>query len=132
MSWPICLTSQSLTPTRDEQLNWPRDLGGSGWSIVEADSFVTGVAACGGHSAIEEVIAPVKLGLNRNPSQFAATPRPGIRLAKTKTHWRGLDIVMGFSIWFRINEASSTVELLWIELTNPDVGDGDDIRENPF
>lgn len=107
-------------------------MGGNGWIIVEADSFAAGVAACGGHSLIEEVIAPVKLGLNRNPKQFLSTSKPGVRLAKTKTHWRGADIVLGYSVWFRVIENGSTVELLYIEMTNPDAGDWENGDEIPF
>jgi hypothetical protein len=108
-----------------------RNLVGNGWTIVEADSFAAGVASCGGHAIIEEVIAPVKLGLNRNPHQFSPVGLK-VRMAKTKTHWRGPDIVMGYSVWFRIIDATSTVELLWIEQTNPDSGDGDDAWESAF
>lgn len=101
-------------------------MAGNGWTIVEAESFETGVAACGGHLFIEEVIAPVKLGLNRNPKQFPETARSGIYLAKTKTHWKGADIVLGYSVWFRVLEKTLTVELLYVELTNPDPGSLDD------
>lgn len=94
----------------------------SGWEIEEAQSFERGVAACGGHRVVEEAIAPVKLGLNRNPGQFLATKYQDIYLAKTKTHWRGSEIVMGYSIWFKLLPEKMTVSLLWIEWTNPDEG----------
>jgi hypothetical protein len=101
-------------------------LVGKGWTIVEAPSFDAGAATCGGHTFIEEIIAPVKLGLHRNPKQFPETARQGIYIAKTKTHWRGPDIVLGYSVWFRVTEATLTVELLYIELTNPDAWSWED------
>ncbi|MFO1201997.1 MAG: hypothetical protein U1E58_05105 [Tabrizicola sp.] len=124
--------SQSLHLTRSEPKSWQRNLVGNGWSIVEAQSFEAGVAACGGYSFIEEIIAPVKLGLHRNPKQFIETARPGIYLAKTKTHWKGADIVLGYSIWFRVIEQALTVELLYIEMTNPDFWNGDESDEIPW
>lgn len=106
--------------TTSAQKIWQRSLGGNGWTIVEADSFSAGAAACGGFRAVEDIIAPIKLGLSRNPKQFPLTARPNIGIAKTITHWRGAEIVMGYTVWFRVIEQAQTVELLFIEVTNPD------------
>lgn len=95
-------------------------MAGNGWSIVEADSFDRGVAGCGGHQVVEEAIAPIKLGLNRNPRAFLATNVPSVFLAKTKLHWSGPDIIMAYSVWFRIMEETRSVELLHVEWTNPE------------
>jgi hypothetical protein len=107
-------------------------LAGSGWTIVEAPSFDAGAAACGGHRLIEEIIAPVKLGLSRNPKQFLETQRPGIWLAKTKTHWRGPEIILAYSIWFKVIDEVSEVVLLYIAYTNPDEADWGSGDEVPF
>jgi len=100
-------------------------LAGNGWSIVEADSFDRGVAGCGGHRVVEEAIAPIKLGLSRNPGAFLATNTPGISLAKTKLHWNGPDIILAYSVWFRIIEKNKTVELLHVEWTDPEIDEWD-------
>mgnify|MGYP001546571159 CR=1 FL=1 len=106
-------------------------MGGNGWQIVEADSFERGVASCGGHQSVEEAIAPIKLGVSSNQTKFLSTDFPDIYLAKTKLRWNGPEIVMAHSVWFRVIDASRTVELLWVEWTNPENGgwsDGDEIH----
>lgn len=109
--------------TISAQKRWQHSLGGNGWTIVEADSFNAGAAACGGLRAVEDITAPIKLGLSRNPNQFPSTSHPNIGIAKTITHWRGAEIVMGYTVWFRVIDQEQTVELLFIELTNPDNGE---------
>ncbi|MGB3653417.1 MAG: hypothetical protein WBA41_19660, partial [Rivularia sp. (in: cyanobacteria)] len=77
---------------------------GSGWEVFEAASFERGVASCGGHPVVEDAIAAIKFGLNRNPKQFLRTSFEEVFLAKTKLHRSGPEIVMAYSIWFRIHE----------------------------
>lgn len=108
-------------------MNW----AGSGWAIVEGDDFERGAMQCGGLQAIEEIIAPIKLGLSRNPFGFHETEVPGIRIARTKLRVSGFDVVLSHSIWFRIDEEQRQVVLLWVEITKPDDVDWDD-NDIPF
>lgn len=100
--------------------SWRAVLDGNGWEIVEASSFELGIAHCGGHQVVEEAIAPIKLGLCRNPDQYLETDRPGIFLAKSKLRTNGPDIIMAYSLWFRLSREQQVVELLHVEWTNPD------------
>lgn len=93
---------------------------GSGWEIEEADSFELGVAGCGGHHVIEEAIAPIKLGCCRNPEFFPSTGVDGIRVAKTKLRFIGSEIVMAYTVWFRVDRERRTVVLLDVRLTDPE------------
>ncbi len=95
-------------------------MAGSFWQIIEAESFERGVAKCGGHRVVEEAIAPVKLGISRNPQEFIKTHIPGIYLAKTRLHWQGPEIVLSYSIWFYVWDEHRIAELRWIEWTDPD------------
>lgn len=110
--------------------NWQSALDGNGWKIEEAPSFEAGVAACGGHQVVEEVIAPIKLGCCRNPMFFPPTRVPGVRIAKTKVRFNGPEIIMGHSVLFRVDRDRRTVVLLHVELTNPDPWIEDDF--DPF
>lgn len=67
---------------------------------------------CGGFEAIEEIVAPVKFALTKNPLVFDETNRKGIRIAKTGLHCKGSEIVLAHTIWFRADIETSTVELL--------------------
>lgn len=94
-------------------------MAGNGWQVVESDSFERGALQCGGLEAIEEIIAPIKLALTINPFVFPETSTKGTRIAKTKLHFKGSDIVLAHTVWFRAESDTSTVELLWIEVTDP-------------
>lgn len=86
---------------------------------------------CGGLSVVDEVIAPIKYALSRNPSGFPSTGVAGVQIAKTKLRINGPDVVLSHAVWFRVHSQSKTVELLWVEVTAPDAMEwGDD--EIPF
>lgn len=82
---------------------------------------------CGGLEAIEEIVAPIKFVLTRDPFVFPETNRKGIRIAKTKLHFKGSDIVLAHTIWFRADIETSRVELLWVEVTDPAALDEDSV-----
>lgn len=106
-------------------------MDGRGWNLIESEDFARGVMMCGGHRAVDEAIAPIMRSLERGPHGFPETGVAGTRIAKTKLRFNGSDIVFSHFIWFRIYEDSRTVELLWVEVTQPEQMDwGDD--ENFF
>lgn len=107
-------------------------MGGNGWEVFEGDDFTRGAANCGGLRAIEEIIAPIKYALNRNPLGFPLTTTKDVRLARTKLRFNGPDIVVSHSVWFRVDPSRKAVELLWVEVTKPDDMNWDEEDYTPF
>ena len=81
---------------------------------------------------MEEIIAPIKLGLSREPSGFHETIVDGIWIARTKLRMNGPDIVLSHCVWFRMVPERREVRMLWVEITGPENMDWDDDWEIPF
>jgi len=93
-----------------------------GWQVVEDDSFELSLAQFRDTKAIDSALGPIELGLNRNPLGFPEVPGfPNIRLAKTKLHFLGAEIIPSYRLWFRLDEVTKTVHKLFVELTPPDL-----------
>jgi hypothetical protein len=106
-------------------------LDGRGWIVFESEDFERGAVQCGGLAIVEEVIAPIKYALSRNPLGFPPTGIAEVRLARTKLRINGPDLVLSHTVWFRAHTESSSVELLWVEVTSPDQMDWSE-SEFPF
>lgn len=63
------------------------------------------------------MIAPIVYALHRSPSGFQETRVVGVWLARTKLRMNGPDIVLSYSVRFRILEAERMVVLLHAEAT---------------
>jgi len=107
-------------------------LVGKGWQVVEGPDFERGAMQCGGLAVIEEIIAPIKLGLSRNPEGFHSTNSPGIRIARTKLRMTGPDIQLSHCVWFRLHPEDRIVTMLWVEVTQPESMNWDEEWEAPF
>lgn len=92
---------------------------GNPWQVIEGGDFERGALHCGGLSVIEEVIAPIKLGLHRHPRGFRETEVAGVWIAKTKLRINGPDVVLSHTVWFKIEEEDRTVVMLWVEISDP-------------
>lgn len=100
---------------------------GNGWSLIESEDYERAVAQCGNARSVDDAIAPIIYALHRHPLAFSKTDVPGVRLARTKIRFNGPDVTLSHSVWFKLDEATQTVELLWVEYTNPnDIGDDND------
>lgn len=106
--------------------------GSEGWQIRESNDFERGVAQCGGHKFVDEIIAPIIRGLHRRPHGFQNANVSGIRFAKTKLRLNGPDVVLSHIVWFRIEEEERSVTLLWVEIAPPEDMGFDDEWEVPF
>lgn len=96
-------------------------MGGSGWEIVETDSYKLGVAQCGGAEHVDHVLAPILYSLHRNPQSWPFVDEGRkIRIAKTDLRFDGPEIILQHSVRFRILEAENKVELLFVEITPTD------------
>lgn len=99
---------------------------GSGWSLIESENYERAVAQCGGARCVDDAIAPIIYALHRQPLAFPETDVPGVYLARTKLRFNGPDVTLSHSVWFKADEIVRTVELLWVEYTNPDDIGGED------
>lgn len=87
---------------------------------------------CGGAEIVDDVLSPVIYSLYRNPLGFRETDVRGVRLAKTKLRINGPDLVMSHTLWFRADETTRVVELLYVEVSSPNNMSWDDNGEIPF
>lgn len=107
-------------------------MAGNGWQVIEADDFERGALQCGGLKQVEEVIAPIKFGLSRDPTGFQETVVSGIWIARTRLRMNGPDIILSHCVWYRIDAPKREVRLLWVEVTKPENMDWPDDWEVPF
>lgn len=105
---------------------------GKGWQVAEGPDFERGALSCGGLANVEEIIAPIKLGLHRNPEGFHRTKTQGIWIARTKLRMNGPDIQLSHCVWFRLHPEDRIVTMLWVEVTQPENMNWDEDWEIPF
>ena len=87
---------------------------------------------CGGARKVDDILSPIIWTLSRNPMGWPHTGVKDVRVATTDLRINGPDIVLSHSLWFRADEANRLVELLWVEVTNPNEMGWNDDDEIPF
>lgn len=91
------------------------------WSIVEEHSYEIAVGRLGGARWVDEALAPIMNAVESNPLAFPEVPgSPGVRLARTTLRIQALSLIPALSLWFRAEEVSKTVYLLYIEPSWPE------------
>ena len=81
------------------QGNSPLNSGGSGWQVIEEDSYQRAVAQCGSYEFFDDALAPIEYALHRNPQGFPEVPGfPAIHLAKTKLRLSGLEVIPSYRV----------------------------------
>lgn len=99
------------------------------WHVVEEHSFEIAAAQLGGLQKVDRALAPIMSGIYGNPLGYAVVPGSnGIRLARTRLVIDKLELIQALRVWFRVNEATQTVYLLYAEIAPPeDMEIGDSI-----
>lgn len=105
----------------------PQNWGGSGWQVIEEDSYERAIAQGGSYEFFDEALAPIEYALHRNPLGFPAVPGfRDVHLAKTKLRIFGPEVIPSYRLWFRVDEDRRTVHKLWVEIAPPeDMGIGE-------
>ena len=94
---------------------------GSGWQVVDEESYERAVAQCGSFPYLDEILAPVDYALHRNPTGFPVVPGyANLYLAKTKLRFIRSEVIPSFKLWFRANNDNRMVHKLYIEITPPE------------
>jgi hypothetical protein len=114
-------------------VSWQSNSAGSGWTVIEEQSYEIAVAQCGTYQFFDEALAPLDYALHRNPLGFEAVQGyPDIYLARTKLRLLGPEIIPSYRLWFRVFPQKREVHKLWVEIAPPeDMGLWDD-DEVPF